>query len=104
MRALLLLLHAAVTTQKTAVDAVVSISWRLNVNGANMASLLFDATEFESFWCPTSQVNRNCVQIPVYSSDLRINVFVRIWNCLSTSFEKLSEPLESLEWYAYGSD
>jgi len=62
MRALLFLLHAAVTTQKMAGDAVVSALWRLIVYGANMARLLFDATELESFWCSTRQSYQNCVQ------------------------------------------
>jgi len=51
MRALLFLLHAVVTTVKTAGDAIVSALWRLNVYGAIMARLLFDAAELENFWC-----------------------------------------------------
>ena len=38
--------------------------WRLIAYGANMARLLFDATELESFWCSTRQSYQNCVQEP----------------------------------------
>jgi len=55
MRALLSLLHVVVTTLKMAGDAIVSALWRLNVHGAIVARLLFDATELESFWCSTTQ-------------------------------------------------
>jgi len=62
MRALLFLLH--VLTQKMAGDVVVSALWRLIIYGANMARLLFDATELESFWCSIRQSYQNCVQEP----------------------------------------
>jgi len=39
MRALLILLHSAVTTLKVAGDAIVSALWRLNVYGAIMPRL-----------------------------------------------------------------
>jgi len=55
MGALLFLLHAAVTTLKMAGGAIVSALRRLNVYGAIVARLLFDAVEFERFWCSTKQ-------------------------------------------------
>jgi len=50
MRALLFLLLAAIKALKIAGDAIISALWRLNIYGAVMARLLFDATELESFW------------------------------------------------------
>ena len=38
--------------------------WYINVYGANMARLLFDATELESFWIQPSKVIGTCVQKP----------------------------------------
>jgi len=47
---LLFLLHDVVTTLKTAGEAIISALWRLDVHGAYMARLFFDATELENFW------------------------------------------------------
>jgi len=47
MRALLFLLHAAVTMLKMAGDAIASALWRLNVYGAIMARRYFDAAELK---------------------------------------------------------
>jgi len=55
MRALLFLLHVAVTTLKMAGIVISRILWYFHIYGAIIARLLFDATELESFWCSTVQ-------------------------------------------------
>ena len=55
IRALLFLLHTTVTTMKMAGDAIFYALLHLNVYGAIMARLLFDATELKHFWCSTMQ-------------------------------------------------
>jgi len=54
IRALLFLLHATVTTMKMA-GAIFYALLHLNVYGAIMARLLFDATELKRFWRSTMQ-------------------------------------------------
>jgi len=58
---MLFLLHAVVTTQKTADDANVSVLWRWNVYCAIMARLLFDAAELE-FYIQRCKITRNWTQ------------------------------------------
>jgi len=64
MRALLFLLHVAVTPLKRAGDAIVSALWYFNVCGAIMARVLFGATELESSGVQPCKVTRNWVQKP----------------------------------------
>jgi len=63
--------------------------WRLNVYGAIIATLLFDATERKSFCCSTmksyKKLSTTVLSIPV---DLCNNIFVQIWIFLSTSLKK----------------
>jgi len=101
MRALLFLIHAAVTAQKMAGDAVVSALWRLIVYGTNMARLLFDVTELEIFRCSTRQSYQNCVQEPCHSSALCNNIFVRIWINLKSKYWNHLNPSTEMNGLSY---
>ena len=82
MRALLFLLHAAVTTLKMAGDTITNALWGLNIYGVIMARLLFDATDLESFWCSTKQSYRK-----LSTQALSILVpFAKIYLCESGFF------------------
>jgi len=59
----------------------------LNVDGAFIARLLFDATEHEFYGVLTTQ-NYQKLCTRVCSRALNVNILVRIWIILSTSFEK----------------
>jgi len=77
----------------------------VTLNCANMAGLMFDATELESFWGPTSKVTRNCVQTPCLFECLCNNMFVEMWIFLFKCFEKhIWEPFEHLEQFACDSE
>ena len=104
MRALQFLFHAAVTTLKMGVGAVVSALWRLNVHGTIMARL-FDVAELGSFWCSTTQSCPKLSKKGLSILCLCNNTFVRIWIFLSASFVKqVLEPFEPLERFGRGSE
>jgi len=86
-------------------DAVVSALLCLNVYDAIMARLLFDATEFKSFWCSTMQSYQTLSTKAYLFYAFCDNTFVRFLVFLSTSFrEQVSELFEPLELFSHGSE
>ena len=84
MRALLFLLHAAVTKLKMAGDVILSSLWRLNVCGTITTRLLLDATELESLLFNHAKLTEIEYKRPV--SILVPVATTWIWIFLSTSF------------------
>jgi len=104
MRAVSFLLHAAVTTLKMVVDAIVSASWRLNIYGTNMAGLLLIATELESFWCSTKQsYHKLCkknlsIRVPFFQQQICANVDSSTLLHLKNNYGNHLNPLAICTW------
>jgi len=104
MRALLFLLHDAVSTLNMAGDAILSALWRLTFYDAVITRSLFDVVrKFLVF--NHAKLQENEYKSLVNSSALYNNIFVQIWIFVSTSFGKhVLEPFEPLETFVGVSD